>query len=68
MNTCPQAPQRSGWIGYNDIRGKLAGWDVASFDTSPLMDQWTFNDSYWNNFLGDLAAYANSIDPGSPRL
>ena len=62
----PQAPQRAGWIGYNDIRGKLSGWDVATFDASPLMDQWTFNDSYWNNFLGDLVAYANSVDPATP--
>jgi hypothetical protein len=61
-----QAPQRTGWIGYNEIRPKLASWDVASFDASPLMDQWTFNDSYWNNFLGDLVACANAADPATP--
>ena len=36
---------------------------VGQFDASPLMDQWTFNDSYWNNFIGDLVEYANSVDP-----
>jgi hypothetical protein len=61
-----QAPARSGWIGYNDILPKLSSWSLASFDASPLMDQWSFNDSYWNNFLGDLVAYANSIDPAVP--
>jgi hypothetical protein len=61
-----QPPQRTGWIGYNDIMPKLADWSVASFDASQLMDQWTFNDSYWNNFLGDLVTYANSVDPDAP--
>ena len=28
------------------------------------MDQWTFNDSYWNNFLGDLVEYANTRRSG----
>lgn len=60
------APERKAWIGYDDIRGKVPGWTVATFDASPLMDQWTFNDSYWNNFLGDLVTYANSIDPATP--
>ena len=62
----PNAPQRNRWITYEDIRPKLAGWSVAEFDASPLMDQWTFNDSYWNNFLGDLVEYANRIDPHTP--
>jgi len=61
-----QAPQYNGWISYEQIRQKLAGWSVEAFDVSQLMDQWTFNDSYWNNFIGDLVAHANSIDPATP--
>jgi hypothetical protein len=30
------------------------------------MDQWSFNDSHWNNFIGDLVAYASSVDPHTP--
>jgi len=60
------APQRTGWITYEDIRPKLRTWTIGTFDASPLMDQWTFNDSYWNNFLGDLVEYANRIDPNTP--
>ena len=30
------------------------------------MDQWSFNDSHWCNFLGDLVEYANSVDPDTP--
>jgi hypothetical protein len=62
----PDAPQPKAWIGYNDIQPKLATWDIASFDASTLMDQWSFNDSYWNNFLGGLVEYANGIDPAAP--
>ncbi|MEI6235471.1 MAG: beta-galactosidase trimerization domain-containing protein [Planctomycetota bacterium] len=62
----PNAPKRPAWISYNDILPKLSGWSIASFDASPLMDQWTFNDSYWNNFLGDLVEYSNSVDPATP--
>ncbi len=62
----PQAPVRTGWIGYDDIRPKLSQWRLADFDASPLMDQWSFNDSCWNNFLGDLVTYANSVDPATP--
>ena len=62
----PGAPKRANWIGYSEILPKLSGWDVASFDASQLMDQWTFNDSYWNNFLGDLVTYANSVDGATP--
>ena len=59
-------PARSGWITYNDVQPKLKGWSVADFDAGQLMDQWSFNDSYWNNFLGDLVEYANSVDPEVP--
>ena len=59
-------PQHTGWISYEHIRAKLPGWTIDAFDASQLMDQWTFNDSHWNNFLGDLVAYANTIDPHTP--
>lgn len=62
----PQAPPPREWITYEAIRPKLAGWAVKDFDASPLMDQWTFNDSYWNNFIGDLVDYSNSVDPQTP--
>ena len=62
----PNAPERPKWITYENIRPKLAGWSVKEFDASPLMDQWTFNDSYWNNFIGDLVEYSNSVDPRTP--
>ena len=60
------APRRDKWIAYNDIAPKLRTWTVGSSDASPLMDQWTFNDSYWNNFIGDLVEYSNSVDPATP--
>ncbi len=59
-------PKWTGWISYSDILPKLRQWDIASFDASQLMDQWTFNDSYWNNFVGDLVTYANTLDPATP--
>lgn len=60
------APKYNGWMSYDSLLGRLSGWKVKDFDASQLMDQWTFNDSYWNNFLGDLVEYANSIDPDIP--
>ena len=60
------APVREKWVTYEDIRPNLPTWSVGAFDASPLMDQWTFNDSYWCNFLGGLVEYANSIDPDTP--
>ncbi len=60
------APARERWVTYEDIRPKLPTWSVRDFDASPLMDQWSFNDSFWCNFLGDLVEYANSIDPQTP--
>lgn len=62
----PDAPQRTGWITYDDILPRLKTWTVGTFDASPLMDQWTFNDSFWNNFIGDLVEYANSVDGATP--
>ena len=61
-----KAPNYSGWASYDSLTGTLAGWKVKDFDVSQLMDQWTFNDSLWNNFLGDLVTYANTIDPDRP--
>ncbi len=51
---------------YEDIRARLATWSIAEFDASPLMDQWSFNDSHWCNFLGDLVEFSNSLDPATP--
>ncbi len=60
------APEHEGWISYDDILTMLPEWTIRDFDCSPLMDQWTFNDSCWNNFIGDLVEYGNSIDPDTP--
>jgi len=60
------APVRDRWVTYEDIRPHLAAWSVRDFDASPLMDQWSFNDSFWCSFLGDLVEYANSQDPDTP--
>ena len=62
----PQVPERTGWITYSTILPRLRTWTVGRFDASQLMDQWTFNDSYWNNFIGELVEYANSIDGDTP--
>lgn len=62
----PEAPRRDRWIGYEEIRPKLATWSVAEFDASPLMDQWSFNDSVWTNFVGELVAFSNRLDPLTP--
>ncbi len=62
----PRVPQRTRWVTYEDIRPKLADWSVKEFDASALMDQWTFNDSYWNNFIGDLVEFSNRLDPATP--
>ena len=61
-----KAPNYNGWISYDNLMGSLSGWKVKTFDASQFMDQLTFNDSYWNNFIGDLVEYANSIDPTTP--
>ncbi len=61
-----KAPKRDKWISYEDIRKQLATWSIAEFDASPLMDQWSFNDSWWCNYVGGLVEYANTIDPAAP--
>jgi hypothetical protein len=62
----PNPPERPVWVTYEDIRPQLAAWSVRDFDAGPLMDQWTFNDTIWCDFLGDLVEYANSVDPATP--
>ncbi|MHC4718679.1 MAG: beta-galactosidase trimerization domain-containing protein, partial [Planctomycetota bacterium] len=62
----PSAPVRTNWITYDNIRGSLPSWRIREFDASQLMDQWTFNDSHWNNFIGDLVEHANAVDPRTP--
>ncbi len=59
-------PKRDQWVSYDEIRIQLAKWSVKDFDASPLMDQWTFNDSHWANYIGGLVQDANSIDPATP--
>ncbi len=61
-----KAPARDHWVTYDAIRPHLPTWSVREFDAGPLMDQWTFNDSVWCNFLGDLVEFANSVDPDTP--
>ena len=61
-----KAPKYGAWINYNTILPKLREWSIGTFDASQLMDQLTFNDSYWNNYLGGLVEYANTIDPETP--
>ena len=60
------APKRERWVSYDDIRTKLATWSIAEFDASPLMDQWSFNDSQWCNYVGGLVGFSNSLDPATP--
>ena len=60
------APVRDRWVTYEDIRTHLPAWSVRDFDASPLMDQWSFNDSFWCSFLGELVEYANMLDPDTP--
>ena len=60
------APTREQWLTYEDIRPKLSAWSIREFDASALMDQWSFNDSYWCNFLGDLVEFSNTLDPDTP--
>jgi hypothetical protein len=62
----PAVPKRERWISYEDLRAQLASWTLAEFDASPLMDQWSFNDSQWANFVGGLVEFANTLDPATP--
>lgn len=62
----PEAPKREKWISYEEIRPKLGTWKIRDFDASPLMNQWSFNDSYWANYLGSLVEFSNSLDPATP--
>jgi hypothetical protein len=59
-------PHRDHWMSYEELRPKLREWSIGEFDASPLMDQWSFNDSLWSNTLGELVEFSNSIDPATP--
>jgi len=59
-------PKREAWISYEDLRKNIAHWSIADFDASPLMDQWSFNDSHWCNLIGDLVNFTNRLDPATP--
>ncbi len=61
-----KAPKRDKWVTYDDIRLDLKTWSIAQFDASPLMDEWSFNDSVFDNFLGDLVTFGNTVDPATP--
>ncbi len=60
------APKRDHWASYEEIRLQLPTWTLAEFDASPVMDQWSFNDSHWCNLIGGLVEYANTLDPATP--
>ncbi|MBX3742515.1 MAG: beta-galactosidase trimerization domain-containing protein [Akkermansiaceae bacterium] len=62
----PDAPKREKWVSYDDIRTQLPNWSIADFDASPLMDQWSFSDTYWANLLGRLVRFSNELDPATP--
>lgn len=59
-------PENPGWISYESFRKKLKEWSIGDFDCHQFVDQLSFNDSYWANLLGELAEYANEIDPATP--
>ena len=60
------APANPGWISYDKFRKNINAWKISDFKCSQLMDQLTFNDSHWVNFLGELVEYSNTIDPKTP--
>ncbi|WP_417731935.1 beta-galactosidase trimerization domain-containing protein [Rosistilla oblonga] len=60
------APKRTEWISYDTLLPHLRETSIAEFDASPLMDQWTFNDSWWSNQIGELIQYSNTLDPATP--
>ena len=60
------APKHEGWINYGNVLRNLKIWAVKDFDCSQLLDQLSYNDSFWANMLGELVEYANSLDPHTP--
>ena len=60
------APANPSWISYEAIRPQLPGWTIGKFDCHQFMNQLSFNDSHWNNFLGDLVEFTNGLDPATP--
>ncbi len=60
----PSAPTPR-FVTYDDVRGELDG-PLKDIDFSPFLDRMTYNDSVWANFLGELVASANRLDPETP--
>jgi len=61
-----KAPANPGWISYDGLSKSIADWTLGTADASQLMDQWSFCDSWWNNLIGDLVEYSNTLDPETP--
>lgn len=61
-----ESPNKDRWISYEELRKSLPGWSVGEFDASPLLNQWTYNDATWANFIGGLVEDANALDPATP--
>ncbi len=61
-----KAPKHEGWVSYNQVQGKLKSWAAKDVDCSQVCDQLSYNDSLWANFLGELVAEANRVDPDTP--
>jgi hypothetical protein len=53
------------FVTYDDVRGQLDG-PLRAIDLSPFLDRMSYNDSVWANFLGELVASANRLDPETP--
>ncbi|NRA38077.1 MAG: beta-galactosidase trimerization domain-containing protein [Planctomycetes bacterium] len=61
-----KAPAHKGWVSQDNFIHLMKKWSIAEWNTSQLLDQWTYNDSVWCNLLGRLVEYGNSIDPKTP--
>ena len=61
-----KAPANPGWVSYDSVRTQLPNWTIGKFDCHQFMNQLSFNDSHWANFLGELVEYSNSLDPDVP--
>lgn len=61
-----KVPANPGWISYDSLRRQLPTWTIGQFDCHQFMDQLSFNDSHWNNFIGELVDFTNSLDPQTP--
>jgi hypothetical protein len=63
----PASPAASAprFVTYDGVRGQLDG-PLSAVDLSPFLDRMSYNDSVWANFLGELVASANRLDPEVP--